>query len=316
MMHITVPFGTDAVQRIVQGNGDARHQKPLHGLHELLHSTLEHVLPLLDLRGVRALGGASSHLLRACADDSLWTGLCWSAWGVAGDNALLTYNVTCFRALYAVLSAFGPLLGVYVSLDDYPYGNVLRARFDNGEFIAENLVPDEDGSRARLFAVRFTQTAASALVTATTLCFHHHKPGSRAGHVVGRAARLRLVSRPQKPIAPSGVFAARVVCCSQLVVSPEQAVLQVLSTRVFTYLLSYFTSFTHLFTLLTTTDTVFQMLFNLAHEVALDGTWFTGLEDEEEHGDGAAASVAGQPCRKLAELLGIGVEVQEEGGNK
>ena len=58
------------------------------------------------------------------------------------------------------------------------------------------------------------------------------------------------------------------------------------------------------------------MLFNLAHEVALDGTWFTGLEDEEEHGDGAAASVAGQPCRKLAELLGIGVEVQEEGGNK
>ena len=58
-MHITVPFGTDAVQRIVQGNGDACHQKPLHGLHALLHSTLEHVLPLLGLRGVRALAGAS-----------------------------------------------------------------------------------------------------------------------------------------------------------------------------------------------------------------------------------------------------------------
>ena len=36
--------------------------------------------------------------------------------------------------------------------------------------------------------------------------------------------------------------------------------LQVLSTRVLTYLLSYFTSFTRLFTLLTTTDTVLQML--------------------------------------------------------
>jgi hypothetical protein len=40
MMQITVPFGTDAVQHIVQGNGDARHQKPLHGLHALLHSML------------------------------------------------------------------------------------------------------------------------------------------------------------------------------------------------------------------------------------------------------------------------------------
>jgi hypothetical protein len=316
-MHITVPFGTEGVQSIVQGNGDARHQQPVHGLHALLHSTLEHVLPLLGLRGLRALAGASSHILRACADDSLWTGLCWSAWGVAGDNALLTYNVACFRALYAVLSAFGPLLGVYVSLDDYPYGNVLRARFDNGEFIAENLVPDEDGGRARLFAVRFSQTAASALVTATTLCFHHHKPGSRAGHVVGRAARLRLVSRPQKPIAPSGVFSARVVCCSQLVVSPEQAVLQVLSTRVFTYFITLlcflysFIYFTH------STDTLLQMLFNKScPEVAIDGTWFMGLEDEEEDGDGAAASVAGRPCRKLAELLSIGVEAQEEGGNK
>jgi hypothetical protein len=27
-MHITVPFGTEGVQSIVQGNGDARHQQP------------------------------------------------------------------------------------------------------------------------------------------------------------------------------------------------------------------------------------------------------------------------------------------------
>ena len=277
---LPVPFAGAAAQRIVRESGDERRAPPPHGLHALLHSVLEHVLPLLGLREVEALAGASPPLLVACADDSLFQGLCLSAWGVAGSAALRTYNVACFRALYAVLNAFGPLQGVYTSLNDYPYGNVLKARFDNGEFVADNLVPDEGGGCARLFAVRFSQAAAPERITATTYCFHHHQPGSCVGHVAGKAARLRLVSQPQNPIAPSGVFAGRVACCSQLVVSPEHAVLEV--------------------------------LFNKScPESDLAGTWFMEEEDEAAEEEGAA-SATGRPCKKLAELLAIGLGVQDD----
>lgn len=207
-----VPFGSDSVRGMLvapsasAGNAPASH---LHGLGWLTSNVLEHVLSFLIAEHIRTLSCASRSLLRDCAEDSLWSALCMSTWGVAGDEALRTYGLTCFRSLYAVFNTFGPLQGMYTSLEDYPHGTAVNVRFEKGALIGEEIVPNKQGEIGTLFSIRFSQDVGSPEIKVLSYCFRHDYRDEKAtpGIVTGIEAEIRQVPRPGHDIPANGVFA-------------------------------------------------------------------------------------------------------------
>ena len=247
-------------------------------------NVLEHLLTFLGADDILCLSNSSTKMLQSCANDELWGALCLSKFGVAGETSLRTSGLSCFRSLYAVLHALVPQQGVYCTLEDYPYGTIVKLRLDMEHvpfrFVAENLLPGQDRVHARLFDVRACEdwTVSPPRITLTTNCFHHHDPGFQAGRVRGKVAELRRVLRPGASIPAVGVFARHVRCCSQLVLGPGTDVLEVVWGK----------------------------------REQLTGTWW-GEDEEEDEGACMAtsqshelASVSCAPCARLRDALQMG----------
>ena len=258
-------------------------------LSALTSNAIEHILAFLSADEINLLLRTSRGLHSLCVDEGLWSGLCLRKYGEAGEQTLLKYGLRSFSALFAVLSAFMPMQGVYTTLEDYPYGTVMVVRFDGGGLIAESFTPDSNGACARLFEIRFRHDGPSDPIRAVAKCFHHHRPGSHPGRIVGRAAEVRHVPRPGCPIPATGYFAAQVACCSELVLgSAGKGVLEV--------------------------------VFAKGEDQNIYGTWFTaapggdmwggGGEDEDVSEEDAGLSlVQGTPCKSLAEALNRGTRL-------
>ena len=258
------------------------------GLPALTSNAIEHILAFLSADEIRLLVCASRSLHSLCADEGLWAGLCFQRFGVPassqGSSTLSTYGLPSFSSLFAVLSVFSPLQGVYSTLEDYPYGTVVVVRFEQGELIADSLVPDLSGACARLFAIRFHHDASSGAIKVVTKCLNHHRPGSLPGRILGRAAEVRRVPRPRTAIPATGFFATQVACCSELVLGTERG------------------------------RGVLEVVFAKGEDQNIYGTWFgdcAGSGDEDEGGDQDTSSevysVEGAPCKRLAEALNRGI---------
>jgi hypothetical protein len=254
----------------------------------LTSNAIEHILAFLNADEINLVLCTSRGLHSLWADEGLWSGLCFRKYGVAGEQALDEYGLRSFSALFAVLSAFVPMQGVYTTLEDYPHGTVVVVRFNGGKLIAESFIPDPIGACARLFEIRFQHEEQSDVIRAVAKCFHHHRPGSRPGHIVGKPAEVRLVPRPGCPIPATGFFAAKVACCSELLLgSAGKGVLEV--------------------------------VFAKGEDQNIYGTWFTaepgsdmwggGGEDEVSEEDAELCLAPGRPCKSLAEALNMGTRL-------
>jgi hypothetical protein len=191
----------------------------------LMISVLDHVVAFLNVEDIHLLACISSSVMRALADDSLWSGLVVSRWGIAGSEALSTFGVSCSRSLFVLLNAFSPLQGLYTTLEDYPSGTAVLVRFDeSGQLVADDLI-EQEGTSGRLFRIRFSEPAESDYIKVVSHVFHHHRPSSQAGLIIGKKAEVRHVPRPGLDIPACGFFAQSNNCCSQLVLGPQKGII-------------------------------------------------------------------------------------------
>ena len=215
-----VPFAKAAV---VAGRNDSAANSQI--ADRLMISVLDHVVAFLSAEDIHLLACISSSVMRALADDSLWSGLVVSRWGIAGPEALATFGVSCSRSLFVLLNAFSPLQGLYTTLEDYPSGTAVLVRFDeSGQLVADDLI-EQEGTSGRLFQIRFSEPAESDYIKVVSHVFHHHRPSSQAGLIIGKKAEVRHVPRPGLDIPACGVFAQSNNCCSQLVLGPQKGII-------------------------------------------------------------------------------------------